>query len=319
MSISFSFIIIWEHRHLKLIEWLSLFIHIMPCATLHCLVHLIEPDYQQNRFPAIHNIITASRSSPNYYSLAGMMLWASVPYVIWQFFYHAFITVRRRDKIAAGRPTSFTYLRKSYSSTWIGKAVLSLPTPFQETAFMFLQYSYAILTMMPCPLWLHSRQASAAFLTILFAWSVYRGATYYIEIFGQRFRNELEALKKDVTRWQPSPDDLHPSSCSSAVNSSSNSPSRILKEFPDPNEKTLSMESQTAESGANTTIVDSIKHSEQASANNAVPKDTTSEASTSTKASGTDVTSDTAKNANDAAMRKRISEILNVWFLLFPK
>jgi hypothetical protein len=33
--------------------------------------------------------------------------------VVWQLMYHFLITVRRRDKIAAGRPTSFTWLRKS--------------------------------------------------------------------------------------------------------------------------------------------------------------------------------------------------------------
>lgn len=267
----------------------------MPCATLHCLVHLIEPAYQQSRFPAIHSVITASRSSPNYYSLAGMMLWASVPYMVWQFFYHAFITVRRRDKIAAGRPTSFTYLRKSYSSTWIGKAVLSLPTPLQETAFMFIQYSYAILTMMPCPFWLYNRRASAAFLSILFAWSVYRGATYYIEIFGQRFRNELEALKKDVNRWQLPSEDLHPSSCSSVVNSSSTSPNRGTGNPSSSNDNTATMNSHTAESDAIVTNTN-IKHSEQ-----------TSEG---TKISGIDATC-IVKNTNDAAMRNRKSDTLN--------
>ena len=258
----------------------------MPCATLHCLVHLTESEYQQSRFPAIYNIVTASRSSPNYYSLAGMMLWASVPYMVWQFFYHAFITVRRREKIAAGRPTSFTYLRKSYSSTWIGKAVLSLPTPFQETAFMFIQYSYAILTMMPCPIWLYSRRASAAFLTILFAWSVYRGATYYIEIFGQRFRNELEALKKDVTRWQPSSEDLHPSSVSSAVNSSSTSPNRDTGNPMESSGNTPSMESHTAESGATMTNANNFKHSEQASADSSATRYRASKSSASIKTSG---------------------------------
>ena len=37
-------------------------------------------------------------------------------------------------------------------------------------------------------------------------WSIYNGATYYIDVFGKRFQNELEALKKDVAKWQTSPD-----------------------------------------------------------------------------------------------------------------
>ncbi|RAL59318.1 hypothetical protein DID88_006923 [Monilinia fructigena] len=82
-----------------------------------------------------------------------MALWSSIPYAVWQLSYHFLITVRRREKIAAGRPTSFTWLRKSYSKAWIGKAVLALPESLQEPAFMLIQYSYALLTMLPCPLW----------------------------------------------------------------------------------------------------------------------------------------------------------------------
>ena len=71
---------------------------------------------------------------------------------------------------------------------------------------MMIQYSYAVLTMLPCPIWFYSRWASAAFLLIVFAWSVYNGATYYIDVFGTRFQKELEVLKAEVTKWQNSPD-----------------------------------------------------------------------------------------------------------------
>lgn len=39
----------------------------------------------------------------------------------------------------------------------------------------------------------------------MFGWSIYNGATYYIDVFGKRFQNELEALKRDVAKWQNSP------------------------------------------------------------------------------------------------------------------
>jgi hypothetical protein len=133
-----------------------------------------------------------------------MMFWASFPYAVWQLSYHVLITVRRRDKIAAGRPTSFTWLRRSFANVWIGKFVLSLPEPLQEPAYMLIQYGYALLTMVPCPLWFWSRWASGAFLSAVFAWSVWNGATYYIDVFGTRFQKELELLKKDVAKWQSS-------------------------------------------------------------------------------------------------------------------
>ena len=39
----------------------------------------------------------------------------------------------------------------------------------------------------------------------VFVWSIYNGATYYIDVFGKRFQSELEQLKKDVAKWQTSP------------------------------------------------------------------------------------------------------------------
>jgi len=181
----------------------SLFIHIMPCATLHCIVHLLEPEAQRQRFPAIWTVKTSPAGSATAYAnIVSMLAWSTIPYAVWQLSYYFFITVRRREKIAAGRPTSFTWLRRSYSKVWIGRIVLSLPSSLQETAFMLIQYAYAVLTMLPCPLWFYSRWASALFLMIVFIWSVYNGATYYIDVFGNRFHKELEAMKAEVAKWQ---------------------------------------------------------------------------------------------------------------------
>jgi hypothetical protein len=174
----------------------------MPCVTLHCLVHLLPKDYQEKRYPAIHAVLYSEKGSPQHYSLGQMMFWASFPYAAWQLSYHLLITVRRRDKIAAGRPTSFTWLRRSFANVWIGKIVLALPEVLQEPAYMLIQYGYALLTMVPCPLWFWSRWASGAFLSAVFAWSVWNGASYYIDVFGTRFQKELELLKKDVAKWQ---------------------------------------------------------------------------------------------------------------------
>ncbi|KAL1875284.1 hypothetical protein VTK73DRAFT_10240 [Phialemonium thermophilum] len=181
----------------------SLFIHIMPCATLHCIVHLLSAEEQKARYPAIWVIKNSPPGSPTAYAnVPSMLLWSSLPYGIWQLSYYFFITVRRREKIAAGRPTSFTWLRKSYSRTWLGRLVLSLPGALQEPAFMLIQYAYAVLTMLPCPIWFHSRWASALFLMAVFTWSVYNGSTYYIDVFGNRFQKELEAMKAEVAKWQ---------------------------------------------------------------------------------------------------------------------
>ncbi|KFZ02823.1 hypothetical protein V502_11478 [Pseudogymnoascus sp. VKM F-4520 (FW-2644)] len=184
----------------------SLFIHIMPCVALHCMVHLLPDELQASRFPALHTIRTSAPSSPEHYTLAAMALWSTLPYAVWQLSYHFLITVRRRAQIAAGRPTSYTWLKKSYSKAWIGRAVTALPDSLQEPAFMFIQYSYALGTMLPCPIWFWYRWASSLFLFGVFTWSIYNGATYYIDVFGKRFQNELEEMRKEVQKWQSSPD-----------------------------------------------------------------------------------------------------------------
>ncbi|KAH7141168.1 hypothetical protein B0J13DRAFT_52423 [Dactylonectria estremocensis] len=187
----------------------SLFIHIMPCATLHCIVHLLPSETQKLRFPAIWTIRNSEPGSPTAYAnLVSMLVWSTIPYIFWQLTYFFFISIRRKEKIAAGRPTSFTWMRKSYSKTWIGKMVLARPEGLQEATFMVIQFVYAVLTMLPCPLWFLSRHASAAFLLAVFVWSIYNGATYYIDVFGNRFQKELEAMKAEVMKWQSSPETM---------------------------------------------------------------------------------------------------------------
>jgi hypothetical protein len=46
---------------------------------------------------------------------------------------------------------------------------------------------------------------------------VWNGATYYIDVFGQRFQRELEQLKKDVAKWQSTPDLMGKSGLSSPI------------------------------------------------------------------------------------------------------
>lgn len=40
----------------------------------------------------------------------------------------------------------------------------------------------------------------------VFTWSVYNGATYYIDVFGNRFQKELENMRSEVQKWQNSPE-----------------------------------------------------------------------------------------------------------------
>jgi hypothetical protein len=178
----------------------------MPCATLHTLIHLIPKSLQQSRFPAIHTIKFSAPGAPEHYRLTDMILWATLPYAIWQLSYHFLITVRKRSKIAAGRPTSFTWLRRSYRGNFLGKFVLGFPDQYQEPIFMCIQYCYALLTMLPCPIWFWYHKASAMFLLVCLSWASWNGATFYIDVFGRRMEKELDHLRKEVARMSKSPE-----------------------------------------------------------------------------------------------------------------
>lgn len=67
---------------------------------------------------------------------------------------------------------------------------------------MGIQYSYALLTMLPCPIWFWYRWASAGFMMVVFTWASWNGATYYIDVFGRRMEKELEGLRKEVQRLE---------------------------------------------------------------------------------------------------------------------
>ena len=41
---------------------------------------------------------------------------------------------------------------------------------------------------------------------VVFTWSIYNGAVYYIDVFGKRFQKELEQLKKEVAKMSMSPE-----------------------------------------------------------------------------------------------------------------
>ncbi|BFZ56807.1 hypothetical protein PYCC9005_003855 [Savitreella phatthalungensis] len=170
----------------------SLFIHVYPPAVMHTIVHLLPRSYTDERFPGVGR----ATELPFLTCIAS----ASAFYLLWQILYYVLIQVRRQEKIKAGRPTSFTWLLKSYSKTWLGKLVLRLPEPLQPFAFMAIQFIYALITMAPCGIWLHSRLLSGLFMSSVFSWSIWNGANYYARISAARdtFKTELERLREEL-------------------------------------------------------------------------------------------------------------------------
>lgn len=170
----------------------SSIIHILPPVVFHVITHMISPEYKATRFPGANKV--------ERWKMVSGLIWASIAYLVWQSLYHYFITVRRKEKIKAGRMTSFEYLRRSYANTRLGKFVNGLPEPFPVFAFTMIQYGYQLSTMLLCPIWYASPLLSGLFMTFIFFAASYNGATYYIDIFGKRFQKELLKLQAEVEK-----------------------------------------------------------------------------------------------------------------------
>lgn len=195
-TLSFA-VITWRNSLvLHLIEkTTSSFIHIMPPLTMFVLVHETPTEYIAQHYPAVSSL-------QNWNFFYGILS-TSVYYTIWQVSYHYFITVRRREQIAKGRVTSFTFLKQKQSKSVLGKFVNSLPyTWMQVAAFTLIQFFYQILTMLPCPIWFRHKHLCGTFVTFIFTWSAYNGATYYIEVFGKRFEKEVRHLRSEIEDLQ---------------------------------------------------------------------------------------------------------------------
>ncbi|ODQ63737.1 hypothetical protein NADFUDRAFT_84339 [Nadsonia fulvescens var. elongata DSM 6958] len=167
----------------------STFIHLCPPVVFHVIQHCLDKPYQATRFPAL--ISTSTQSWPFIHGL----LITSIFYAIWQALYHYFITYQHRDKIQAGRVTSFVWLKKVHANKPLGKFVCSFNERNQVFVYMAMQYVYQLSTMLPIGIWYSSKLASMVFLSFIFSVAAFNGASYYIDVFGTRFKKELLKAK----------------------------------------------------------------------------------------------------------------------------
>lgn len=173
----------------------SSFIHIMPPVTMFVMVHELPHEYVMERYPGIAAI--------DDWNLMSSIVYTSIYYTIWQVSYHYFISIRKHEQIKQGKVTSFEYLRNKNKSTPLGKFVNSLPYFWLQTlAFTLIQFMYQLLTMAFCPIWFKYKHACGCFVTFIFIWASYNGATYYIDVFGKRLEKEVDKLKHEIINLQ---------------------------------------------------------------------------------------------------------------------
>lgn len=168
----------------------STIIHLFPPVVFHTINFRLDPAFRDHRFPAVKRV--------DVWETVPSLAITTVAYFTWQSLYHYFITIRSKHHIEAGRVTSFEFLRKSYANTWIGRIVNSLPGPFPVVAFTLIQFAYQLSTMIFIPLWYRHEVLSLIFLTTIFIAASYNGATYYMDVFGMRFRKEMLKLQEQL-------------------------------------------------------------------------------------------------------------------------
>lgn len=175
----------------------SVFIHIFPALVTYVIRWMPElastmsvpimTAYRNKRFPAL-----ADESGM---TLKESLMMSTVVYIIWQALYFVFIMVQRREKVEKGlRLTSYSWLLddRNGKKNLIQRASFALGARYKLQMFMLLQLTYNIFTVIPTVLLYRHFKLHTAFLIIMFAVSVWNGASYYIEVFSRRYILEVE-------------------------------------------------------------------------------------------------------------------------------
>lgn len=170
----------------------SSFIHLMPPLVVHCINFRLDPDFKTNRFPGAYHTDT--------WNTAKGIVITTAAYFVWQFLYHYFITVKRADEIKNGTVTSFEFMRKRYGKSKLGKFVNSLPGPLPTVAFTLIQFTFQMVTMLPCPLYYIHEWFSVLLLCVIFGVASFNGASYYVEVYGQRFHKQVKELQAELNK-----------------------------------------------------------------------------------------------------------------------
>jgi hypothetical protein len=187
----------------------SVFIHIFPALVTYVIRWMPElasstsvpimTSYRNERFPAL--------GGDNQMSLKECMIISTAVYIIWQTLYFIFIMVQRREKVEKGlRMTSYSWLLddRHGKKGFIQKASFALGSQYKLQMFMFLQLTYNLFTVFPTVFLYRHFKLHSVFLIIMFAASVWNGASYYIEVFSRRYILEVErkSAKKSASETE---------------------------------------------------------------------------------------------------------------------
>lgn len=140
---------------------------------------------------------------------------ASVLYLLWQFLYYYKTEVVDKDYLNANPEfvTSLRYIasdKKNVVARWVLQQCrrVGLFAPDEEynssefktlVVFMGAQFIYTILTMVPTVFLYSSFALQLVTIASIFTFTVYNGASYYIEVFSKRYQLKF-AKKEDMQK-----------------------------------------------------------------------------------------------------------------------
>ncbi|CEP11192.1 hypothetical protein [Parasitella parasitica] len=127
-------------------------------------------------------------------------------YLAWQLFYVFFVIVAKKEKIESGsRTTSYTTLlnRKTRKKSFILAITTMFGEKYKLKMLIFWQFWYTLGTSALTyfyykDFWLHS-----SCLVVMFAVSVWNGASYYIDVFSKHYSNEVERRLAEFKEENP--------------------------------------------------------------------------------------------------------------------
>merc|ERR1711971_1473225 len=209
MGTLMSAIVMWQNSLVfhSLDKLTSFFLHFFPPLHLHLFRWGLIP------CPAI--------KKEDFLDLREGLLLPMILYAIWQVVYLV-ITEGLLHKAMKKDPTLVTSMRylaqdtKNPMHQMTKKAcrsigILSREESFDsrtmktKTIFVVTQIFYTMLTLLPTPLFYGSYRLSFAYFVTLFLWTTWRGGSYYIEVFSERYN--LKFVKMELEKSLPEKDE----------------------------------------------------------------------------------------------------------------
>lgn len=175
----------------------SILIHLGPPILCASLRHVAVAEEQMHRAPGSRCLQGAKFEIRSVFALP---LVALVTYVIWQLLYLIIVVVfRKKKKVIEQRnyATSFSYLYNRSAKNKKRPGLVSrvcgvFGSKYRFAVYTFLQFLYAIVTILPTKLLWDYPAVHELFLGGMTTISVWNAANFYIEIFSKRYATEVQ-------------------------------------------------------------------------------------------------------------------------------